>query len=277
MNKCDYIFISIKYYHLSHHLKTKTVLAVKVVGRLYMFACLPFSLPSFLSLLLSLFLSSFWWVRYMNISLENCHLCCWLRTGINVDCINIRRLDFFFFFLYKKKKEKPAAASSQLKLYNDVVKTEFFVHYQNLLCYFQQHHGLGCHMSTMYWFNTCFSSVRGYVAKRLTSHFPFVSPSSNPQWVKKKKRKQERNWQHYTLVLTLWTLKLFSNRSGKNLYNDSVVCLIKFTFSWIKNQNIIIVVFCLPFKVKNLKDYKMQNINHIFKWCFKKIICNILK
>ena len=157
------------------------------------YVCLPSFLPSLLSLLLSLFLSSSWWVRYMNISLENCHLCCWLRTGINVDCINIRRLDFFFsLYKEKKKKVKPAAASSQLKLYNDVVKTEFFVHYQNLLCYFQQHHGLGCHMSTMYWFDTCFSSVRGYVAKRLTSHFPFVSPSSNPQWVKKKKKKKAR-------------------------------------------------------------------------------------
>lgn len=154
--------------------------------------------PFFLSYFPSYFLPLAELGSYTNISLENCHLCCWLRTGINGDHINIKRLFFFFFPLQgkktknKKTKVKPAAASSQLKLYNDVVKTEFFVHYQNLLCYFQQRHGLGCHMSTMYWLDTCFSSVRGYVAKRLTSHFPFVSPSSNPQWVKKKKKESKK-------------------------------------------------------------------------------------
>lgn len=100
--------------------------------------------------------------------------------------------------------------------------------------------GLSCHMSTVYWFTTWFSSVSGYVAKRLNSHFSFVSPTSSPQWVKKKKEKQERNLQHYTLVLTPWTFKLFSNRSGKNLYNDSVICLINFAFSWIKNLSKVI-------------------------------------
>lgn len=57
-----------------------------------------------------------------------------LRTGINIDQINSIKLDFFF--LHRKKKS--AAASSQLKLYNYVVKTGFFVHYQNLFSYFQQ-------------------------------------------------------------------------------------------------------------------------------------------
>lgn len=108
---------------------------------------------------------------------------------------------------------------------------------------FNNSHGLGCLMSTIYWFTTCFSSVSGSVAKRLNSHFPFVSPTSSPQRIKRKKKKskQERNLQHYTLILTPWTFKLFSNRSGKNPYNDSVICLLNFTYLWIKNQNIIIV------------------------------------
>ena len=72
----------------------------------------------------------------MNISLENSRRRCWLRTGINVDRINIIRLDYFFLYGKKKKerkkererekerkkerkerkKAKLAAASSQVKL-----------------------------------------------------------------------------------------------------------------------------------------------------------------
>ena len=113
VNKRDYIFTPIKYHHLSHHLKTKTVLAVKVVGRLYVFACISPFPPFFLSYFPSFFLPLDELGSYMNISLENCHLCCWLRTGINVDCINIRRLDFFFFTRKKKQKK-----SLQLLLVN---------------------------------------------------------------------------------------------------------------------------------------------------------------
>ena len=98
----------------------------------------------------------------------NYNLCCWLRTDINIDQINIIKLDFFPPLQKKrkkkKKKRKAAAASSQLKLYNYVVKTGFLLITEPTQI-LSTAPCLGFHMSTMYWFNTCFSSVRGYVAK----------------------------------------------------------------------------------------------------------------
>lgn len=79
--------------------------------------------------------------------------------------------------------------------------------------------------------------------------FSLCQPKQQPTMSEKKKKKKAKK-KLATLYLSSHSMNSKIIESGKNLYNDSVVCLIKFTFSWIKNQNIVIVVFCLPFKLK---------------------------
>ena len=170
--------------------------------------CLPAFLsprpPFFLSYFPSFFLPLDELGSQMNISLENCHLCCWLRTGINVDRINIRRLDFFFFFTRKKKKNKRKACScfQSTEVIQRCCKNRVF-------CSLPEPTLL---LSTAPW--SGFSRVYHvlirhlfFISQRLCGQkakftFSLCQPKQQPT-MSEKKRKQERNWQHYTLVLTL--------------------------------------------------------------------------